>query len=336
MLRIFLRNTTAVFILFFVTISNVFGQDPEFTQFYANPLYLNPAFAGTNLCPRVSLNFRDQWPGISGSFITSSFSYDQHVNPLAGGLGLIVMNDIAGEGTLTTTNVSGMYSYLLPINRKFSMKFGLQGSWFQKNLDWSKLTFGDQIDPRRGFVWQTGETPINDPIHGFDMAAGILGFSEKYFAGFAVHHLLEPNESVIAPPIGDSPLPRKYTLHGGAKLELKGRGESVYVSPNVLFQLQQDFLQLNFGTYVSKGPFTVGLWSRVADDLTEKNFLTFDSFIALVGFQTELMKFGYSYDLTISSLTPKTGGSHEFSLGFNFYCKPPRKRTTGRVNCPKF
>ena len=39
------------------------AQDPAFSQFYANPLYLNPAFAGTNICPRVNLNYRDQWPG---------------------------------------------------------------------------------------------------------------------------------------------------------------------------------------------------------------------------------------------------------------------------------
>ncbi|PJC62051.1 MAG: hypothetical protein CO022_06595, partial [Flavobacteriales bacterium CG_4_9_14_0_2_um_filter_32_27] len=37
---------------------NVYGQDPEFTQFYANQLYLNPAFAGSSYCPKLSLNHR--------------------------------------------------------------------------------------------------------------------------------------------------------------------------------------------------------------------------------------------------------------------------------------
>ena len=98
--------------------NKVKAQDPEFSQFYANPLYLNPAFAGTARCPRISLNYRNQWPGISGTFITTSASYDQHVESLYGGLGLIVTNDQAAN-TLRTTRVSGIYSYQIKINRKF-------------------------------------------------------------------------------------------------------------------------------------------------------------------------------------------------------------------------
>ncbi len=41
------------------------AQDPEFSQFYANPLYLNPALAGANICPRAILNYRNQWPGLA-------------------------------------------------------------------------------------------------------------------------------------------------------------------------------------------------------------------------------------------------------------------------------
>ncbi|MFT4523977.1 MAG: hypothetical protein ACI85F_000118, partial [Bacteroidia bacterium] len=50
------------------------AQDPQFTQFYANPLYLNPAFAGSKRCPRVVMNYRNQWPAISGTFVTYSAS----------------------------------------------------------------------------------------------------------------------------------------------------------------------------------------------------------------------------------------------------------------------
>ena len=38
-------------------------QDPQFTQFYANPLYLAPSFAGATKQHRAAGSFRDQWPG---------------------------------------------------------------------------------------------------------------------------------------------------------------------------------------------------------------------------------------------------------------------------------
>lgn len=301
--------------------NNLFAQDPEFTQFYSNPLYLNPAFAGTKHCPRVSLNYRNQWPGISGSFVTTSASYDQHVDALSGGLGLLVWNDRAGEGTLTTTNVSGMYSYQIPITRRFSIKAGIQATWAQKKVDWSKLTFGDMIDARRGFIYNTNEIQRDEPANYVDFSAGVLGFSEKYFFGFAVNHLTEPDESVIE---GTSPLPRKYTLHAGAVLPIESKGEPASLSPNLIVQLQQNFLQINFGMYFTKGPIIGGLWYRNSD-----------SFIALIGFQTGILKFGYSYDITVSKLTNTTAGSHEFSVGLQFDCKPKRRRFR-TISCPSF
>src|SRR6185295_17434324 len=63
-------------------LGDLLAQDPEFTQFYANPLYLNPAFAGTARCPRICLNYRNQWPGISGTYVTYSASYDQHFDAI--------------------------------------------------------------------------------------------------------------------------------------------------------------------------------------------------------------------------------------------------------------
>ncbi len=318
--KIFISKQLSIAAFMLLTI-NLFGQDPEFTQFYANPLYLNPAFAGSANCPRISLNYRNQWPGISGSFITSSASYDQHIDNLSGGIGLIVLNDRAGEGTLNTTTVSGMYSYQLPVTRRFSIKAGLQATWAQKSVDWSKLTFGDMIDARRGFVYNTNEVKRDAPASYVDFSAGILGYSDKYFVGIAVHHLTEPNESVIK---GESPLPRKYTFHAGAVIPFEGKGDVATISPNILVRIQQDFRQINFGMYYSKGPIIGGLWYRNSD-----------AFITLIGIQAGILKFGYSYDITISDLTNKTAGSHELSLGLQFDCKP-KKRKFRTISCPSF
>ena len=308
-------------LLFFANIT--FAQDPIFTQFYANPLYLNPAFAGSDYCPRVSLNYRNQWPGISGSFITTSASYDQHIDALSGGIGLLVWDDRAGEGTLRTSNVSGIYSYELPVTRKFSIRAGIQATWAQKSLNWSKLTFGDQIHARRGFIYNTQEVKRDQAVNYVDFSAGLVGYSENVFGGISVNHLTEPNESAVK---GNSPLPRKYTVHGGVNIPLttQSRGPKTYISPNLIAQLQDNAMQINLGMYLSRGPLITGLWYRYNE-----------SVIALLGFQTGIMKFGYSYDITVSKLTNTTAGSHEISLGFQFECKP-RRRSFRTISCPSF
>lgn len=306
------------------------AQDPEFTQFYANPLYLNPAFAGTARCPRLVMNYRNQWPSLSGTFVTTSASYDQHVPTIQGGLGLIVLNDRAAQGTLNTTTFSGIYSYQQAVTRKFSIKAGLQASYLQKSLDWSKLTFGDMIDPRKGFIYNTADVPRGGTVKAVDFSAGILGFSDKIYGGFAVHHLNEPNESLI---VGTSRLPMKYTAHLGAviPIEKKNRDADAKLSPNILYRRQGEFQQLNMGLYVSKGPLVAGVWFRGL--LFGETYR--DSFIATIGIQTDVVRFGYSYDVTISELTPSTGGSHEVSLGINFECRQKKKKFR-TIACPSF
>ncbi|MCC7301269.1 MAG: type IX secretion system membrane protein PorP/SprF [Bacteroidia bacterium] len=305
--------------LFFLS-EKAFAQDPEFTQFYANPLYLNPAFAGTARCPRFVLNYRNQWPALTGTFVTYSASYDQHFDNLSGGLGFLVTNDKAGQGTLITTNFSGMYSYQLNLTRTFSMKFGFQATYAQKKVDWDKLTFGDMIDPRRGFVYTTLEQKNQTARTNIDLSAGVLGYSKRYFFGFAVSHLTEPDEGFL----GSSPLPMKYTGHAGAVIPLDGRNGDASISPNILYQQQQDFRQLNLGLYVQKGSIVGGLWYRNED-----------SFIAVIGIQQNLVKMGYSYDVTVSKLANATAGSHEISFQLQLECKP-KKRKFRTVSCPSF
>lgn len=313
-----------VSVLFASVASDALAQDPEFTQFYAAPLYLNPAFAGTARCPRIALNYRNQWPALSGTFVTQHVSYDQTVESIYGGLGLMVTNDEAGEATLKTTTINAMYSYNLPLSRKFSVRFGAQAGYFQRSLDWNKLTFGDMIDPRRGFVYQTGDVPRGGTVGGVDFAAGILGYSDQFFFGFAVHHLTEPNESVIK---GTSEIPMKFTGHAGAVIPIsksKYTTNDAKISPNIMFRQQGTFTQLNLGLYASKSGLTGGVWYRNKD-----------AFIVTLGITSQHFKLGYSYDLTLSKLGTGSGGSHELSCGINFNCKP-KKRSFRTISCPSF
>lgn len=299
------------------------AQDPQFSQFYANPLYLNPALAGSKGCPRIALNTRLQWTAISGNYRTYAASYDMHVNALQGGLGVRLMYDEAGQGTINSTSLALMYSYHIKLSSKFSMRLGAEIGFMHRYLDTRHLTFGDMIDTRYGFVYPTEEAFANADKMMFDAGAGAVIYSDMFYGGVAFHHITEPSEGFL----GNSKLPFKFTAHMGASIPIgrnrKYAGEA-FISPNILFKLQQSFYQLNVGIYAGKGPFVGGIWYR-----------SNDSFIALVGFQKGIFKIGYSYDITISKLTNATAGSHEISLGFQFGCKAPRK-TYKTFRCPSF
>ncbi|MEY3087311.1 MAG: type IX secretion system membrane protein PorP/SprF [Flavobacteriia bacterium] len=302
------------------------AQDPTFTQFYANPVYMNPALAGSSGCPRVALNYRNEWPQLTGNYVTYAAAYDSYFKNISGGVGLVAMHDVQGQGTLQTSMIGASYSYYLKVNRKFRLMFGTQAAYYQKYLDWSKLTFGDMIDPRRGFIYQTGDVPRGNGRRGFfDVSAGMVGFSKNFYFGAAFHHLNRPDESLI---LGQSRLPIKITGHIGANIKLGQRGRyssTTFLSPNIIYQNQNGFQQLNVGAYLKYESFTIGAWYRNKD-----------AFILTVGINTDNYRIGYSYDLTVSPLgNGVSGGSHEVSLGINLKCKKPA-RDFRRISCPSF
>ena len=210
-MKIYLKIIT---ILFFTLLSHsVISQEPTFTQFYANPIYLNPAFAGSNKCPRINMNYRNEWPNLSGNYVTYSASYDKFVKSIAGGIGVLATYDQQGKGTINTAMLGLTYSYHQKITRKFSMLFGARAAYFQKSIDPTKLTFNDMIDRYKGFIYQTqdkiGDNQVN--VQFFNASVGVLGYSKKFFSGLAIHNLNMPNESLIKN--GISPQKMRFTFN---------------------------------------------------------------------------------------------------------------------------
>jgi type IX secretion system PorP/SprF family membrane protein len=332
MLRKFITLTVTATLLF--TLSS-HGQDPAFTQFYANPLYLNPALAGANTCPRLILNYRNQWPALSNSFVTYNLSYDQYIDKIRGGIGVLVNTDNAGSGILRTTTVSPMYSFRLQASKHLIINMAVQGTFYQRSLDWNRLQFEDQIDPQQGFINPTSEQPPDNSSVIFpDFSAGAaFDWKGVLHGGFAAHHLLEPNMAFYNANVNK--LPIKFTGHLGGNINLGGGGQfaaeegaGFYISPNVLYQQQGQFHQLNAGVYVVRYPLIIGGWFR-------HNFENSDAVIVLVGLQYESLKVGYSYDMTLSKLRGNTGGSHEVSVAWQFSCYEKRRRVRA-IKCPEF
>ena len=326
------RLFALVAVIFIALSQTAQAQDPAFTQFYGNPLYLNPAMAGSANCPRISMNHRNQWPSLKGAFISNSISIDKNVEALHGGVGLQVLNDIQGEGALTNTQVSAMYSYQLQASRKLTVLTGVQATYQQRALDKTKLHFGDEIDPNYGFVFPTQENveQFADNVSYTDISIGMMAFTKKYFAGFAMHHITEPDDAFIT----TSYLPRKLTFHAGANFAV-GRSKNMglvmdgpFVTPNVLYMTQNGAEQLNVGMSLTNNSFSGGLYFR-------NNFSNADAVLIVLGYEANGMRLGYSYDYTVSQLAGASGGAHEVSLTVQLACRDKRKKLKA-IKCPKF
>lgn len=325
-----------IFILFALTLSClVKAQDPQFSQFYAAPMYLNPAFTGNTVLGRISANYRHQWPSVSGAFVTQTVAYDHYLDDINSGLGLLVIKDQAGSGRLGITSFGGAYAYQVAISRKLSLGCGLGGAYVQRSASISQFRFSDQI--------VTGESTSTDGVQNekatyFDVNSGLVLYSSKYWIGVAGHHLNSPNESISG---GTSPVPMKFSVHGGRVFLIQEEEKnqpirSLTVAMN--YKTQGKFNQLDLGFYYNHHPMVIGVWYRGIPILKGRpGYANNDALIFMLGYQTKTFRIGYSYDLTVSRLITHTGGSHEVAIGYEFAPKK-RKRRVRRtmIPCAKF
>jgi len=299
-----------------------YAQDPIFSQYYNAPNQVNPAFTGNTRGPFIATNYRLQWPGFSSVYNTYMLSFDQFVPRINSGFGVSMLADDAGEGTLKTTKISGLYSYRIYIQKNTSLKLGMELGIVQHRLDPTKLVFFDQLDPQYGATspggspYPTQET-LSDVRTRFypDIGAGIMLYSKKLYGGVGLKHLNNPDNGFLDNIENiDRGIPTRITAHAGMQIELdKGnnKGFNAFLSPNVLYVKQGPFRQVNVGAYIDLGDFFSGLWYR---DTANNG----DSVIGSVGVRSGIFKISYSYDLTISDLGADTGGAHELGLIFNF------------------
>lgn len=309
------------------------AQDPAFSQFYANKLYLNPAFAGTQQGLTMNTAYRTQWNYVPGGFTTYSFGAAIQEPYLNSSFGLLAYSDTEGEGLLNTTSIGFIYGYIVRLSKKSNLHFALKTNFFQKSVDWSKFTFTDQLHPVLGVVRPTNAIPILGTKNFASFDFGMVLRSEwkigRYKThnniGFAVHHLNEPNESIQELGAEDSHLPRRYTFHAGTMFELISfnyeQKRIVYLSPNFKFDFQKDIKIVTYGLYTISSPLYMGIFYQNKNGIID--FQNTNSLILTGGFEGRLnddVKFtmGYSYDLNTTGLGPRTNGVHEIALMLNF------------------
>lgn len=314
------------------------AQDQQFTQFYAVPTQLNPAFAGASVQSRLSMQYRNQWSAIPGAFNAGNVAFDQFLPIIKSGVGFLFSHDRAGSGALRTTSMNFQYAYEAKVKRNLFFRPSLQFGYVTKAIDFNKLNFYDQMI--RDNASTSLEQTTYAPVGYFDVASGVLMYGPKFWVGFSAYHLNRPNESVY----GSNPalLDRRYTAHGGVRIRLKGNSltkldHNLVIAAN--YMAQADFDQLDLGCYYEFSPIILGFWYRgLAAKSNHYGYINHDMFALLLGIQASRYKIGYSYDITVSQLgIGSSAGSHELTLSYLWSNKKNAKSQKKRIMpCAKF
>src|SRR6478752_9410503 len=118
------KVTVLLVVLMLAAGESVTAQDPQFSQFYAAPLYLNPAFAGSTGQARVGANYRNQWPAIDANFTTISAYADFYIEDKNSGVGALLTRDKEGVLGLQSLSLAVQYAYNLQITKGLSFRPG--------------------------------------------------------------------------------------------------------------------------------------------------------------------------------------------------------------------
>lgn len=309
------------------------AQDIHFSQFYANPIYLNPAYTGATFEHRFIGNYRNQWPGISKTYSSYAASYDYNMTDINSGVGIQVMQDRSGTSRLTTTAFMASYAYYYSISKFKDIRMGLQLGYISKYFDLSDVVFNDQL--------YTGSSVSTDfqniaKVNFVNINAGALYTTPYSWVGVSFHNLNKPNASMVD---GSSPLPVKFSIHGGHKFVISKKGNFLekYFAPALNYRHQNKFDQLDIGAYYFFTPLSVGLWYRgIPFKRYKPTYQNIDALCVLLGVDIKDydMRIGFSYDVNLSRLASKSFGAAELSIIYEVAKKSRRKKMF--VSCPKF
>lgn len=326
-----------------VSILGTYAQDPNFSQFFASPLTLNPALTGKfNGDLRVAGNYRNQWPTINNAFTTYTVSADMPIlkdriseNDVFG-VGVMMFSDKSGNGVLQNNYLALSTSYHKSLNEDGTQQIGLgfQGSYTNKRLNTVGLNFEDMLRTD-GFTGVTSEdfsSKSNLNVSYFDMNSGVMytgttNGDNSIYLGASMYHINRHKETFNN---GEYYLQPRVTLQAGGRFPLN-EVSAFHFSANYSQQAGATNTMIG-GAYEMKfgadaetpTSLYIGSWVRLKDAI-----------IPYIGIEYGSFRVGATYDVNTSSLKPASNmrGGTEISL---IFIKQPPDRSGRMMNCPKF
>lgn len=337
-----MRTALLVYIFCFaacLTTGQVLAQDAQFTQQYANRLYLNPAFSGLGRDWSVAVAHRNQWPALKGSFVTNQLAADYRFAGTKSAIGVVLQQDRAGIGGLQKLQAALAYAYHTRLTDNLAMSAGLQGSIASLRVNYDNLVFGDQLTDYGQTALTSAEANRFDPSSYVSFAVGSVLYNNTFWAGLQVSHLNQPAYGFDE----TTRLPLRYAAHAGYKFYLStppGSGQQEFsISPAVNFVRQQNFSRADLALYTIYSPLALGLiYKGVPVTGADQD----QSLGVVVGISLNSLRIGFSHDVGVKGLGRQAGGANEISLVFeqlsfnNLFTGRRLSKINHNIACPAF
>jgi type IX secretion system PorP/SprF family membrane protein len=286
----------AVFV--FGTFAAIAQQQPLFSHYMVNGLYINPAYAGSKEFVSTTLIARKQWSGFEGAPSTQIASLHAPLKKKRVGLGVVISNDKIG--ITNETDFYGSYAYHIP-TKSGIISMGLSAGFSYFRSQFSDLTVWDPDDP----VYETNSLSNVLPNFG----AGVYYYSQKFYAGFSVPQILsyDADQAFHIKVEKTHQVVRHYFLTSGMIVETGGE---LKLRPSMMVR------------YTSNAPaqFDLNMNLIISDIIWfGATYRSEDAIVVLAAYQVnKKMRIGYSYDITLSDIKTYSTGSHEIVLGYDF------------------
>lgn len=289
------------------------AQDLYFSQPYATRLHTNPAFTGLLDDYSISLNYRNQFPTLAGTFQTSQLAADYRMRNQRSAVGFLLNYDRTGSIGYTRFEVGGLYAYHTRLTEYFSLSAGLQASYGNQRISYSNLVFGDQLSDEGLTGNPSAENLDQAPTNYLTIGVGGLLYTERFWIGAAAHHVNQPDLGFDT----QAKLPMRLNFNTGYKhyfvrtsTPIKTR--EVSLTGTAGYTRQGGSQRAEVGLYGTYSPITLGAVYRgmpLPGAPKPQQIIT-----AIAGVGTGVFRFGYSYDVSLSAFSADLGGAHELSV----------------------
>lgn len=309
------------------------GQvDPHFSQYFIQPMMLNPALTGAIEGDyRVSAVWRSQY---ENTFTTAGVSAEMVTNKNIN-LGINILNQSSSDKSYNFTNAYLSAAYTGARFGDHYLVMAMQAGMINRRFDVSKLQFGDQWLAGIGYDHNTTSAEVfNRPsVFAFDAGAGILYYDAtpdrkiNLFAGFSAYHLSQPKDPFITGGGDGYKLPIRYSAHAGARIIVN---DFFNIVPNILYMRQGNSEEKMAGAYLQINA------SENVDVMIGANVRINDAVSPFAGFYYKGLTVGMSYDTGISTKDAMTINRNSMEVSLSYTWKRKNSMQTKPFFCPRF